>query len=224
VRELILNFHGLGEPHPSVDARELQVWWGIAPFRRLLDCVQAHPLGAGPKISITFDDGNASDALVALPELARRSLAATFFVCAGRIGKTHYLDKPMLDDLLAAGMRVGSHGMHHRNWRSLDEAELDLEIGDGRRSLEDVIQRPVDLVSIPFGAYDRRVWRRLRREPWQCVYTSDGGTVDPGAQVKGRASLRANMQGREVIAELLLSEHGCARAGRALSRLYKRLR
>ena len=61
-------------------------------------------------VVITFDDGNESDALIALPELVKRNLKAFFFVVGGRIGLPHYLDRVALRDLISAGMEIGSHG------------------------------------------------------------------------------------------------------------------
>lgn len=193
-RELILNLHGVGETHCDVDAAERIYWLDIATFDQLLDQVsdrrQSNP---DPKIVITFDDGNASDALVAFPRLTERGLDAISFVCAGRIGKKHYLDRFMLKDLLDGGIVIGSHGMDHRDWRTLDARGLDIEIGDARRKLEDITQRPVTRVSIPFGSYDRRVLRRLMRDPWDCIYTSDRGLARPTAKIKPREAIKNTM-------------------------------
>ena len=62
----------------------------------------------------------------------------------------------MITELLAGRMEIGSHGMYHRDWRALDNAPLEVETVDARRKLEDLTQRPVAAVAIPFGSYDRR--------------------------------------------------------------------
>ena len=119
----------------AVDEQERQYWWSVSAFVRLLDLIGDRLPSTNPKISITFDDGNASDALLALPELAKRNLKASFFVCAGRIGTKHYLDKSMIVDLIKSGMHIGSHGMHHRDWCTLSASELGEEISGARRRL-----------------------------------------------------------------------------------------
>jgi peptidoglycan/xylan/chitin deacetylase (PgdA/CDA1 family) len=172
LRELILNFHGLGEAPASVDEQEKLYWWSTSSFARLLDLILDHSLSPNPQLSITFDDGNESDALLALPELAKRQLKASFFVCAGRLGKPHYLDKSMIKDLLGSGMSVGSHGMHHRDWCVLGSKEMDEEIVDARKRIEDISQTAVTTVAIPFGSYNRRVLVRLMQEEWDCIYTN----------------------------------------------------
>ena len=92
-RELILNFHGLGTPHSGVGADEEPFWLPRRTFVAMIDRIAFMGEDAGAPTSITFDDGNASDATIALPELVKRGLTATFFVCADRIGMPHYLDR-----------------------------------------------------------------------------------------------------------------------------------
>jgi peptidoglycan/xylan/chitin deacetylase (PgdA/CDA1 family) len=223
-RELILNFHGLGEPHPWVDAQEKRYWWGMAGFTRLLDQISDRPPDADPRIAITFDDGNASDTLLALPELTKRGLTAEFFVCAGRIGKRHYLDKSMIRDLVDAGMQVGSHGMDHRDWRRLDRQGLETEIGDPRRKLEEVTLSPVTAVAIPFGSYDRRVLVRLKQEPLKCIYTSDRGIAGDRSKLKPRETLTDEMQCRDILGELFAAMPLRVRIKREFEQIYKRMR
>jgi peptidoglycan/xylan/chitin deacetylase (PgdA/CDA1 family) len=223
MRELILNLHGLGEPHSSVELQERRYWWTRAAFENLLAQAADRSPDADPRIVITFDDGNASDVLVALPELVRRRMTASFFVCAGRVGKQHYLDAEMIKELVGAGMSVGSHGMDHQDWRRLDAAQLDLEIGTARRQLEDLTEQRVTTVAIPFGSYDRRVLRRLNQERWKCIYTSDRGMAQSGWRMKPRETLDASMQGRDAIGELTLTPPGC-RFTQTMLRLYKQWR
>ena len=223
MRELVLLFHGIGEPHPLVDWEEMPFWLSRAFLTRLLDDVLELQKSQEINVRITFDDGNASDVHLALPELLRRGLSAEFFICAGRVGKKCYLDQSMINELLAEGMRIGSHGMDHRNWRTLNSVELDVEIVDARRQLEDLTQRPVTKVAIPFGLYDRRVLRRLHRESLECIYTCDRGITQSIAKTKPRESLSADMQEEDLISKLM-SPPVRLRTRRVIAGLYKRMR
>src|SRR5262245_13348489 len=106
-QELILSLHGIGTPHDHVRAEESFFWVTQQAFATLLESIVATRATASVPVLITFDDGNASDAVVALPGLVKRGLKASFFICAGRIGAAHYLDRSALADLLAAGMEIG---------------------------------------------------------------------------------------------------------------------
>jgi peptidoglycan/xylan/chitin deacetylase (PgdA/CDA1 family) len=224
MRELILNFHGLGEPHHDVGPEEIPYWISTASFTRLLDETLELRKDGGPGITITFDDGNTSDMHLAFPELSRRRLVGSFFVCAGRIGKKHYLDASMIKDLLQGGMTIGSHGMHHRDWRTLDPLNLDVEITDARLKLEDLIQCSVTAVAIPFGSYDRRVLNRLMRDSWECIYTSDRGIAQSSAKIKPRETIDATMQDEYLLSRLSANSPLPIRIRRWLSRCYKQLR
>jgi peptidoglycan/xylan/chitin deacetylase (PgdA/CDA1 family) len=221
--ELILNFHGIGVPHRGVDPGERKVWVSRENFSVWLDRIgtlrQVHPT----RIRITFDDGNASDVEIALPALCKHNLTATFFVCAGRLQTTGYLDGAAVRNLLDAGMEVGSHGMHHRDWRTLDARALDEEIGTARRMLEDVCGRAIVAVAIPFGSYNRRVLERLRAERFACVYTSDGGFARQQAWLRPRNTLRANST-QDDLTRLLAGMPRSEAILRAAYRLYKSLR
>ena len=179
-----LTFHGIGEPGRALEPGERDVWVSRTRFGALLDALA----GRGD-VRITFDDGNASDVVHALPALRRRGLSATFFVVAGRLGTPGFLDAAGVRALADAGMTIGCHGMRHRPWRELDDAALREELLDGRRMLEAIVAHPVDQAGCPFGSYDRRVLRHLRRYGYDRVYTSDRGTAGADAWLQARNSL-----------------------------------
>ena len=184
IRAINLTFHGVGEPQRELDPREADVWVSRDHFLSLLDSVVGRD-----DVRITFDDGNASDIKEALPALAARNLSATFFVVAGRLAEPAFLNADDVRELVAAGMKIGSHGMHHRRWPGLGECALREELVQARAILEDVVGRAVTEAACPFGAYDRRVLRSLRDCGYERVYTSDRGTTTAEEFVQARNSV-----------------------------------
>ena len=75
---LILNFHGIGGASREFEQGEQPYWLEVDAFTKILDVVAQAP----SQVMITFDDGNASDVLIAAPELRKRGLKAHFFVLA----------------------------------------------------------------------------------------------------------------------------------------------
>jgi peptidoglycan/xylan/chitin deacetylase (PgdA/CDA1 family) len=189
----ILNLHGIGSPEHGVAEDERSYWISHQAFISLLQTIVVTREGSDLPVAITFDDGNESDALIALPELAKRSLKAIFFVVAGRIGLPHYLDRVALRNLMSAGMEIGSHGLHHCDWRNLDSMMLHVEVDGARRRIEDLCGRAVTKVGIPFGSYDRHVLKQLRAERLDCVYTSDGGLAQSEAWLRPRQTICSNV-------------------------------
>jgi peptidoglycan/xylan/chitin deacetylase (PgdA/CDA1 family) len=182
-RELILTFHGLGEPSDEIANAHRKVWSPVEAFQAIVDPL---PRQAG---GLAFDDGNSSDVEHALPILARRGLTARFFPLVGRIGAAGYLSAADIAELSAAGMGIGSHGCHHRNWRTLDDGELHEELTLSRRTLAEIVGREIVETACPFGSYDRRVLRALRAAGYRRVFSSDGGTGPAGAWLSPRTTV-----------------------------------
>ena len=187
--ELVLTMHGIGTPPDGIDNNNSRYWLNRQAFTTLLESIVVANATSNIPIFITFDDGNASDAVIALPELAKRGLKATFFICASRIGAVHYLDRIALADLVAAGMEIGTHGMDHRDWARLDETTLNIEVSEARQRVEEVCGMAVTKAAIPFGSYNRRVLKRLRRERFEMIYTSDNTFARSGAWLRPRVTV-----------------------------------
>jgi peptidoglycan/xylan/chitin deacetylase (PgdA/CDA1 family) len=170
----VLNFHGLGEPARPLADGEADVWLDRAQFCEILDVIRQHR-----DVQITFDDGNSSDMHVALPELERRGQHASFFICAGRLNAAEFLSQDIVRSLHSAGMSIGSHGMNHVRWRKLKEHDLQREIVQAKRVIEETINASIDAAACPFGDYDRKSLQALREAGFSRVCTSDGGPAHP---------------------------------------------
>jgi peptidoglycan/xylan/chitin deacetylase (PgdA/CDA1 family) len=189
VRVHNLTFHGVGVPPRELDPGEAHVWLSEERFLAVLDAVRGRA-----DVRISFDDSFRSDVDIALPALLERGMTATFFVLAGRFGHPEHLGERDLRELHAAGMTIGSHGLHHRNWRRLDDGELTLELEEPRRILAAAADAEVSQTSVPFGAYDRHVLGRLRAAGYDRVFTSDGGPAQDAAWLQPRTSVTVNDQ------------------------------
>ena len=119
----VLNFHGIGAPGRTPEPGEADYWIGVDRFHGVLDRIATH--ANHEQLAITFDDGNISDLVIAAPGLQQRGLKAEFFVLTGRIGKPGSLGAEDIRELMRAGMRIGSHGVAHKDWARL--------LGEGTR-------------------------------------------------------------------------------------------
>jgi len=219
---LILHFHGVGPVPDGIDSEERNYWCEEDRFKSILDSVCT--LSTEIPIEITFDDGNISDAIVALPALVDRGLTASFFVCAGRVGLSGYLDRSAMIDIISSNMDIGSHGWGHVDWRRVNDKMLDVEIDDAPKKIADAIGRAIAKVSIPFGSYDRRVVRRLQRSEAKAVFTSDGGRAPLTGWMLPREAFRTSWDNATLaeIATRPLSMKASIR--RSVISLIKRLR
>jgi len=119
-------------------------------------------------VLLTFDDGTA-DLATHAEVLASRGAAGLVFVPADLIARRNRWEWPLpgratrhlagreLRELVAAGWEVGLHGASHCDLTRLDAARLAVELGGGRRRLEDRTGQQVRSLAYPFGRTDARV-------------------------------------------------------------------
>lgn len=219
-RIMILNFHGIGEPHAGVDADERPYWVSEACFGQILALADGH--ARARHIVFTFDDGNRSDLTIAAPALAASGRRGAFYVLAGRFDAPHYLTREDCRALVAMGMEVGLHGRDHRDWRRLDDASLSDEVEAARSEIAAATGQPVDSVGIPFGGYDKRVMKYLKARGFATIRTSDGGGAHSDRRVQSRTSIRSDMPMAQIASLLDGHEPVMRRMRRATSTTLRR--
>jgi peptidoglycan/xylan/chitin deacetylase (PgdA/CDA1 family) len=220
--EEVLNlcFHGIGVPGRPLEPDEELFWVEEEKFIELLSVAARYP-----SVRITFDDGNASDAAIGLPALRAHNLTATFFVIAGRLDQPGSLTSADLRRLVDGGMRVGSHGMWHKPWRTVSDDELQEELIGAANAISHASGRPVREVACPFGSYDRRVLEALHRWEFERVYTVDGGSARGDAWLQARYTVRASDTATEIERRARCPHgdalHAAVRAGKSLVKQWR---
>lgn len=92
----------------------------------MLATLAALPVRAEPTatVSLTFDDGQSSQALVDL-----RGLPATFYVNSGKLGSSsYYLTWEQVAARLAQGNEIGGHTLTHPRLSSLSDVVVRREV------------------------------------------------------------------------------------------------
>jgi peptidoglycan/xylan/chitin deacetylase (PgdA/CDA1 family) len=138
---------------------------------------------------ITFDDGY-TDNLVAVEELVKRGMTATFFIVTNDLGKNsswpetdiapqRLLAPADLREMKKAGMEIGSHSRSHVDLTCIAKHELTNQIQGSRIDLEQSLGDPVLSFSYPFGRWDSDATRIVEN----AGYTAACGT-NPGVYRK----------------------------------------
>lgn len=192
--------HGIGTPTHEREPGEAGYWVGHDQLHAILDWV-----AEVPGLALSFDDGNRSDVDVVLPALSERGLVATFFPVAARLGDAYSISPRGLEELVASGMAVGTHGLNHLPWAGLRGPAARAEIVQPRHVLEDLLGRRVDRVAAPLGRYDRHTLALLRESGCAEVNVSDQRPARPGAWVQPRFSVRADDTVASLRARMLAS-------------------
>jgi len=123
---------------------------------------------------LTFDDGYEDNYEGAYWPLLQRGMRATWFVVTSCIGshahwlgsrstETNLLSLDQLRNMSKNGMEIGSHTSTHPDLTTLSQSSLDREIINSRLELEDILGQKVQSFAYPFGRFDERSIRTVRR-------------------------------------------------------------
>ena len=153
-------------------------------------------------VAITFDDGFRDFFTEALPALVEHAFTATMYLPTAFIGETRRSFSPSHRSSLStihsplstafdcltwsevreaqdAGMRFGSHTVHHPKLYELPWPEIEVELRESRAELEHQLSRPVHSFAYPY-AYpeaDNNFCRRLRETLMASGYRSCVTTI-----------------------------------------------
>ncbi len=180
-RRVVLCYHSVDPTpsylslHPELFDEHLAWLQEHCEVVSLDELVSAAPRHGGPYVAITFDDGYEDNRVHAMPRLARRGMAATFFVTAGFLERdeevlAHLSEiwltprerlRPLswsdVRELRGAGMSIGSHTWSHRNLARLSGADAQEDLRRAREVLEERLGEPVRAVAYPWGKPGRHV-------------------------------------------------------------------
>ena len=186
----VIILHGIGAADRALEPGEEVFWLSRERFCDALDRI-VEMGAAAPRI--TFDDGNASDIDIALPELRARGLTATFFLLTSRLGQPGSLTPADVTTLAGAGHTIGLHGADHVDWRRLDGAGRAREYQAARDMLRDLSGQSVDDAAAPFGFYNRQVVADLQGLGFRALHTSDRGPANNGQFIRPRNCVEGPM-------------------------------
>lgn len=216
----IIIFHGIGPYQRTLEPGEDVFWMSRARFCDTLDMIA--DLGAAAPV-ITFDDGNASDIEIALPELEARNLKAVFFILTGRLDTPGSLRTSDVVTLKQAGHDIGLHGHDHVDWRQLSGSSWTREFVEARSALSDIIGQEVETAAAPFGYYNRQTVRDLKRLGFETLYTSDRGRAGLGQFLRPRNCLEGAMSDSTLRNALLGRVEPARKVRRVIGMARKRL-
>ena len=205
----ILTYHRIGRP--SAAARRRGMFTTEDAFARHLSFLSArgftfcdfqdlalaedgeHPLPDRP-VLITFDDGHADNFTHALPILRAHSAKASVFVVAGDVGKRNVVwsqsGETLPTDLLTweqaaemqrSGIRIESHGLHHRRMPLIEPTQLAQDLATSRAMIREQLGYEPIALAYPYGAHDERAAACAHDAGFRYAVTTVDGVADIGS-------------------------------------------
>lgn len=125
---------------------------------------------------ITFDDAFACVYNEAVPILLEKEIPFTVFLTTDLIGKEGYMTREMVETLSKTPLcTIGAHGVSHRMFRNMSDAEAISELRNSKKILSSIIGKSIELFAFPYGslfACSRRDIKLLRGEGYKMGFST----------------------------------------------------
>ena len=131
----------------------------------------------GKVVLLTFDDGFADFATAAVPILRKYDMTGIDFVVSSFVGRPGYMNAAQLREILAEGMFIGDHTVHHLPLGQRSTAVVHNEVFASLLALETIIGRPVADFAYPFGSFNVAVEAIVRAAGFRDAFSTIGGQV-----------------------------------------------
>lgn len=113
-------------------------------------------------VLLSFDDGYADNYKYAFPILREEKVPGTFFVVSSTVGNNNRMTAGQLREMLANGMKIGSHTVNHERLTDMNAQEIDFELKASKEALEKILGEPVCALAYPTGKVNETVLNRAK--------------------------------------------------------------
>ncbi|AEV30093.1 putative xylanase/chitin deacetylase [Sphaerochaeta pleomorpha str. Grapes] len=132
--------------------------YSVTDFSELIDNMGKGTLKTDQAV-ITFDDGDLSMYGIVFPLLKEYKTKATFFLVPNFIGTVGYMSWEQIREMAnyrdVNGKRLfffGSHSLTHRPLGDLTSSEIQRELSESKRIIEQETGYPTEALALPFGS------------------------------------------------------------------------
>lgn len=125
--------------------------------------------------ALTFDDGYADNYSKAFQIAKKYGFTGTVFMVSGWIGGEGYLTKDQICEMSKAGWQIEAHTVSHPNLNELTAKQLENELRESKRQLEEILNHPVNYLAYPFGTYTEQIIQESKAAGYLMGFTTDRG-------------------------------------------------
>ena len=130
---------------------------------------------------LTFDDGYEELYQICIELLNLQNIHCIIFLCPIFVKneKQGYLTSSQIIELSKyKNIEFGSHSYSHKNLQKLNSKDLQFEILDSKKWLEDNLCLPIKTFAYPFGKYDSRALNILKSSNYKHAFNTKFGFIN----------------------------------------------
>lgn len=129
-------------------------------------------------IILTFDDGYEDFYTGAFPLLKKYQMKATIYIIVDKIGKTGYLTKAQIKELLASNLvEVGSHTLDHVYLKQAAAKTASKQILESKKQLEELFGIKIFSFAYPYGAFNQATVDLVKEAGYSAAVSVISGTM-----------------------------------------------
>jgi peptidoglycan/xylan/chitin deacetylase (PgdA/CDA1 family) len=162
----------------QLDALQAGGYTPISPDQHLAHLTTGAPLPPKP-VLLSLDDSQGSQITTGVPELAKRSMQATFFVMTVPLGKPNWMTRDDVRRLHDAGHTVAAHTYDHHRADRYAGADWNTQLVKPRAVLEGIVGAPVRHFAYPYGDWNAGDFAHLDQAGYVTGYQLGEHPVDP---------------------------------------------
>jgi len=202
---ITLTFHGLTEQHgcgslPVSLAAEKYIVdselfrYAVEKIAKVESCIvgEIPDKESGEWSVLSFDDGLISDYEIAFPILNEFGVKATFFITANNVGQPGYLKWQQINEMVVAGMEIGSHGLTHNYLPQMSDSNIESELIDSKSIIEQAIGVEIFSFAPVGGHFQRRILRMASQAGYKVFATMAPGINDNYSRSRKMYLIRRN--------------------------------
>jgi peptidoglycan/xylan/chitin deacetylase (PgdA/CDA1 family) len=180
---VILLYHDIPDHQRAAFARQMDILFRMAT--PVADLATATARTHRREVMVTFDDGFASFAENALPEMEKRGIMPTLFAVSGKLGCradwacNSHDELPKKNLLTAEELRqlsgrviFASQTITHPMLTELPADDVRREVEGSRRELENLLGCPINWICVPYGAFNTQVVECCRAAGYEHMFST----------------------------------------------------
>lgn len=127
------------------------------------------------QIMVCFDDGwkgiyDNQDIFI------NESVFPTIFIAVDLIGTDGYLTENQIKELVSKGFNLGVHTWSHVDLTELSDEELEHQLIDSKKKLQEMFSMDFDTICFPMGRFSRKVYLKCIDAGYRLMYASFEGS------------------------------------------------